>query len=183
MAHGLESLLEAAAILQHSSPEVVFLLVGEGADKDRIAASARSRNLTNLRLLGQQPRERIPAYIAASDACLVLLRKAELFKTVIPTKMLEFMACARPIILGVDGQARKIMEEAHCGLFVEPEDVAGLVEAVTCLLSKPALRDALGANGRRHILEGFSRQRTAEQYLELLESLCGLTLGEGALAA
>jgi glycosyltransferase involved in cell wall biosynthesis len=183
MAHGLESLLQAAAILEQSSPEVVFLVVGEGADKDRIAASARSRNLTNLRFLGQQPRERIPAYIAASDACLVLLRKAELFKTVIPTKMLEFMACARPIILGVDGQARKIMEEAHCGLFVEPEDVAGLVGAVTCLLSKPALREALGANGRRHIVEGFSRQRTAEQYLELLESLCGLTLRERALAA
>ena len=125
MAHGLESLLEAAAILQRSSPEVLFLLVGEGADKDRIAAGAQSRNLANVRFIGQQPRERIPAYIAASDACLVLLRKAELFKTVIPTKMLEFMSCARPLILGVDGQARKIMDEAEAGLFVEPESVAG----------------------------------------------------------
>jgi glycosyltransferase involved in cell wall biosynthesis len=183
MAHGLESLLEAAAILQHSFPQVVFLLVGEGADKDRIRSSAQSRNLTNVRFLGQQPRERVPAYIGASDACLVLLRKAELFKTVIPTKMLEFMACARPIILGVDGQAREIMEEADSGVFVEPEDVASLVEAVTYLLSNPSRRDALGGNGRRHILQGYSRRQTSEQYLELLESLLGLKLLPRAAAA
>ena len=62
--------------------------------------------------MDQQPREKIPAYICASDVCLVLLKKADVFKTVIPTKMLEFMSCARPIILGVEGQARKILEEA-----------------------------------------------------------------------
>jgi colanic acid biosynthesis glycosyl transferase WcaI len=183
MAHGLESLLEAAAILQRSSPEVLFLLVGEGADKDRIAASAQSRNLTNVRFLGQQPRERIPAYIGASDACLVLLRKAELFKTVIPTKMLEFMSCARPLILGVDGQARKIMDEAEAGLFVEPENVADLVDAVTRLLSNPALRDFLGGNGRRHVLEKYSRKQTSEEYLLLLESRLGHKPQATAMAA
>jgi glycosyltransferase involved in cell wall biosynthesis len=183
MAHGLESLLEAAVILQRSSPEVLFLLVGEGADKERIAASAQSKNLTNVRFLGQQPRERVPAYIGASDACLVLLRKAELFKTVIPTKMLEFMSCARPLILGVDGQAREIMDEADAGLFVEPENVVDLVDAVTRLLSNPALRDFLGGNGRRHVLEKYSRQQTAEEYLLLLESRFGPKLQETAMAA
>jgi glycosyltransferase involved in cell wall biosynthesis len=183
MAHGLESLLQAASILQRSSPEVLFLLVGEGADKDRIAASAQSRNLTNVRFIGQQPREQIPAYIGASDACLVLLRKAELFKTVIPTKMLEFMSCERPLILGVDGQARKIMDEAEAGLFVEPENVADLVEAVTHLLANPALRDFLGGNGRRHVLQKYSRNQTSEEYLALLKSLLGHKPQETAMAA
>jgi colanic acid biosynthesis glycosyl transferase WcaI len=183
MAHGLEFLLQAAAILQRSSPEVLFLLVGEGADKDRIAASAQSRNLTNVRFTGQQPREQIPAYIAASDACLVLLRKAELFKTVIPTKMLEFMSCARPLILGVDGEARKIMDEAEAGLFVEPENVADLVDAVTRLLANPALRDFLGGNGRRRVLEKYSRKQTSEEYLVLLKSLSGHSPAEAVMAA
>jgi glycosyltransferase involved in cell wall biosynthesis len=183
MAHGLESVLEAATILQYSSPEVQFLLVGEGADKDRIVESARSRNLTNVSFIEQQPRDRIPAYICASDACLVLLKKAELFKTVIPTKMLEFMSCARPIILGVDGQARKIMDEAQAGLFVEPENTANLVQAITDLVANSTRRESLGRNGRKHILENFSRQQTAEEYLVVLESLLGENLTESALAA
>ena len=69
-------------------------MLGEGAEKDRIAALAREQGLSNLRFVDQQPRAKIPAYIGASDACLVLLKKTALFKTVIPTKMLEFMSCA-----------------------------------------------------------------------------------------
>ena len=95
MAHGLETLIEAATRLQSSAPQVLFLLVGEGAEKDRISSLAKSRNLTNLRFVDQQPREKIPAYIRLSNACLVLLKKTDLFKTVIPTKMLEFMSCGR----------------------------------------------------------------------------------------
>ena len=96
MAHGLETLVEAAARLQNSAPQVLFLLVGEGAEKDRIISLAKSRSLDNLRFVDQQPREKIPAYIRLSDACLVLLKKTELFKTVIPTKMLELCPVGDP---------------------------------------------------------------------------------------
>jgi colanic acid biosynthesis glycosyl transferase WcaI len=171
MAHGLETLVEAAAQLQSAKPEILFLLVGEGADKERIQALARSRGLTNLRFVDQQPREKIPAYIRTSDACLVLLKKTELFKTVIPTKMLEFMSCARPVILGVDGQARKILDAAQAGIFVEPENAGDLVRAITRLAADASLRESLGRNGRRHILEYFSRRQTAKTYIEVLESL------------
>ncbi len=173
MAHGLDTLVETAARLQGSKPEILFLLVGEGADKARIVALARARGLTNLRFVDQQPRHRIPAYICASDACLVLLKKTELFKTVIPTKMLEFMACARPVILGVDGQARKILEEAQAGIFVEPENAVDLMQAITRLVADPGWCELLGRNGRRHILQHYSRQQTAKDYIEVLESLIG----------
>ncbi|MFZ0537441.1 MAG: glycosyltransferase family 4 protein, partial [Candidatus Sulfotelmatobacter sp.] len=112
MAHGLNAIIESAIQLRHSNPEIVFLILGEGTEKASIVARARDHGLENVRFVDQQPREQIPAYISASDVCLVLLKKADLFKTVIPTKMLEFMACARPVILGVDGQARAILEEA-----------------------------------------------------------------------
>jgi glycosyltransferase involved in cell wall biosynthesis len=182
MAHGLESLLEAASLLQHSSPEVQLLLVGEGADKDRLMASAQSRNLANVRFVGQQPREKIPAYIGASDVCLVLLKKNELFKTVIPTKMLEFMSCACPVILGVDGQAREILEAANAGIFVEPENIADLADAIRRLSLNRSSCETLGQNGRKHILEKFARQQTADEYLTLLEALLG-EYPEIALAA
>jgi len=171
MAHGLETLVEAAARLRDSAPEALFLLVGEGAEKERIMALAQSRGLANLRFVDQQPREKIPDYICASDVCLVLLRKAELFKTVIPTKMLEFMSCARPVIVGVDGQARSIVEQAQAGLFIEPEDAQGLAQAVQRLARQKDFGEALGRNGRSYILQHFSRQSTATAYMSVLEAL------------
>ncbi len=171
MAHGLESVVQAATELQRTAPNVLFLMVGEGSDKERVINLARSQGLTNMRFVGQQPREKVPEFISISDACLVLLKKAELFKTVIPTKMLEFMSCARPVILGVDGQARKIMDQAGAGVFVEPENAAALVQVITQLAANPLLRETLGRNGRRHIVEHFSRQQTAKAYIAVLEGV------------
>src|SRR4029077_12234498 len=128
-----ETVIAAALQLRDSNPKIVFLLLGEGAEKQRIVALAREHNLHNLRFVDQQPRERIPAYICASDACLVLLKKTDLFKTVIPTKMLEFLSCARPVILGVEGQAREVLEEARGGIVIEPENSVALVDAIRCL--------------------------------------------------
>jgi len=182
-AHGLETLLEAASRLQQRAPNVLFLLVGEGSAKTRIISLARSRGLCNLRFVDQQPRERVPAYIRASDACLVLLRTSELFKTVLPTKMLEFMSCARPVILGVDGHARKVLEEANAGIFITPENPAELADAVLRLATDPALRESLGRNGRQHILHHFSRQDTAKQYLDVLQDLLARGERRAAVAA
>jgi glycosyltransferase involved in cell wall biosynthesis len=171
MAHGLETLVQAATELQKTAPDVLFLMVGEGSDKERVINGARSQGLTNMRFVSQQPREKVPEFISISDACLVLLKKSELFKTVIPTKMLEFMSCERPVILGVDGQARKIMDQAGAGIYVEPENVAALVHVITQLAANPLLRETLGRNGRRHIIEHFSRQQTAKAYIAVLEGI------------
>jgi colanic acid biosynthesis glycosyl transferase WcaI len=174
MAHGLETIVAAASQLQDANPEIVFLMVGEGAEKENIIALARQRGLNNLRFVDQQPRETIPAYIASSDACLVLLKKTELFKTVIPTKMLEFMSCARPVILGVEGQARTILEEARGGLVIEPENSDALVNAIRSLAANREKARELGRNGREHIVRKFSRDQTAEKYIRVLEHLLKL---------
>jgi len=172
-AHGLQTVIEAAERLQSVAPQVLFLLVGEGAEKQQLVSMARSRGLTNLRLVDQQPRERIPAYICASDACLVLLKKSDIFKTVIPSKMLEFMACARPVILGVQGQAQQILENAQAGICIEPENSSALAQAVLRLADNEQLRETLGRNGRRHVLQNFSRRQSATAYIEVLSSLLG----------
>jgi len=174
-AHGLETLLEAAARLQTQNPQIVFLLIGEGAEKERIKAQAHSRNLRNVVFLDQQPREKIPSFIAASDACLVLLRKTDVFKTVIPTKMLEFMSCGRPVILGVDGQARQIVEEAEAGVVIEPENASALVEAIHYLAQNRQSGVRLGKKGREYIVKNYSRASTAERYARILHSLVGAT--------
>jgi len=171
MAHGLETLIAAAEEMQTVLPNATFLLIGEGAEKERIVELAAARGLTNIRFLSQQPRERIPAYVSAADLCLVMLKKTELFKTVVPTKLLEYMACARPVIVAVDGQSRLLVEEAHAGNFVPPEDSQALVRAICELERDRAKRDEMGASGREYIVAKLSREKTARDYVEVLEKL------------
>jgi glycosyltransferase involved in cell wall biosynthesis len=83
------------------------------------------------------------------------------------------MACARPVILGVDGQARKIVDEAQAGLFMEPENPDALTNAIMHLAADSELRESMGSNGARHILLHFSRQQTAKDYLAVLGSVVG----------
>lgn len=171
MAHGLETLLEAASQLQKKNAVIHFLLIGEGAEKERIRNLAVSRSLGNVTFIDQQPRETIPALISTFDAALVLLRKTDVFKTVIPTKMLEFMSCACPVILGVEGQARQVLEEAKAGIAIEPENPAKLVEAIEKLVANPSLGRSWGQNGREYAVRNLSRQSTAERYIVILEQV------------
>jgi glycosyltransferase involved in cell wall biosynthesis len=172
-AHGLQTVIEAAEHLRSTNPNVLFMLVGEGAEKQQLVSLARSRGLTNLYFVEQQARERIPAYICVSDACLVLLKKSEIFKTVIPSKMLEFMSCARAVILGVEGQARQILEDAQAGICIEPGNSSELAQAVLRLADNEQLRETCGRNGRRHVLQYFSRRQSATAYIDVLSALLG----------
>jgi len=171
MAHGLETLIAAAKQLQQTLPKAMFLLIGEGAEKERIEQLAAARRLSNICFLAQQPRERIPGYIAGADVCLVMLKKTELFKTVIPTKLLEYMSCEKPVIVAVDGQARKIVEEAGAGIFVEPEDSSALADVVHVLAADAERRRRMGISGREYVVSHLSRERTAESYIEVLQTL------------
>jgi len=171
MAHGLDILIDVASKLKQSDPDISLLLVGEGADKERVQAIARERQLSNITFVGQQPREKIPAFIGASDVCLVLLKKTELFKTVIPTKMLEFMSCAKPVILGVDGQARQILDEAHAGITIEPENAVALADAIRRLKADPTAGRAFGQSARAYIVERCSREQSAKQYVRVLQEV------------
>ncbi len=168
-AHGLSTVAYAAARLQETRPEVLLLLVGEGADKSNVQALVAAMGLKNLLIIGQQPRSKIPALIRASSACMALLKKSEVFKTVIPSKIFEFMACGRPVILGAEGQARELVEKADCGVCVPPEDSASLATAIEQLYSDGELRKRLGRNGRNYVVKCLSREQTARDYIAILQ--------------
>ena len=85
--------------------------------------------------------------------------------------MLEFLSCAKPVILGVDGQARQLLEEAGGGVAIEPENAEALVAAVVRFADDPAQRAETGRNGRAYILKKCSRQSTAEAYIQVLERI------------
>jgi colanic acid biosynthesis glycosyl transferase WcaI len=171
MAHGLETVLQAAERLRYHS-DIIFLVMGAGAERDRICKLVQEMGLSNVRLQEKQPRERVPAFLAAADACLIPLRNRDVFKTAIPSKLFETMAAGKPAILGVDGEAAEIVVNNRAGVAVQPEDPQALAEAIVGLKKEPSRCRILGRNGRQAVLQKYLRERQAAQYLNLLSELC-----------
>lgn len=174
MACGLEVVLDAAEILdhkEHMEKEVVFVIVGDGAHREQLEAEAKKRGLSNVVFTGRQPKDTMPAWVASSDANLVHLRKTDLFTTVMPSKIFESAGCRRPIIMGVDGFAKKLVMDAGAGLDMKPESAQSLVECVERLVADPALSVRLGENAYRNIALVHNRDAQAKEYLEVLYSI------------
>lgn len=167
MAHALGSVLDAAASLRDRR-DVGFLFVGDGAERARLEQRARDDKLDNVRFLGVLPRERMPEVYATADACVVPLRKTELFTTVIPSKIFEILASERPVLLSVDGEARAIVEASGGGRFLPPEDSQALARAVVELAADRSLGRRMGQRGREYVLREFDREVLAKSYLEIL---------------
>jgi glycosyltransferase involved in cell wall biosynthesis len=170
MAHHLETVLEAAKLLRHR-PDVAFLLIGDGAERARLLGMKEAAGLDNVVMLPQQPKERMPALWAASDISLVLLKKSDLFKTVIPSKIFESMAMERPIVLGVEGEAAEIVQAAGAGICIEPENAAALAAAVEDLAGDALRRAKIGRSAREFVATHFDRTILAQRYLAVLEDL------------
>lgn len=171
IAQGLPSILETAKHLQEH-PQIVFLFIGEGPVKKELVAIKERDNLTNVIFLSEVPREEIPYYLNISNVLLVPLKDDKIFETFIPSKLFDFMACAKPIILSVPGEAREILETSRSGVFVPPEDSQQLKQAILDLSSQdPTQLHILGKRGREHVIEHYSRDRQAQQLSEVLENI------------
>ncbi|PZR90150.1 MAG: glycosyltransferase WbuB [Candidatus Nephthysia bennettiae] len=162
LAQGLEIVVEAAEQLKAHS-DIRFVVLGDGAAKAELEADVRGRGLTNVAFPPGQPHVRMPTAVAAADACLVSLRGIPLFKAALPSKLYEAMACARPILLAVDGEARQlIVDAAAAGVYVEPGDAAMLARAVLALRADPGSAQQLGQRGRAFAERRFDRDRLTE---------------------
>jgi glycosyltransferase involved in cell wall biosynthesis len=170
MAHQLDVVLDAADRLR-ARTDIAFLLVGDGAERARLLERCRAMSLSNVLMLPPAPRKQIPEILAASDTALVTLRPTPLFELVVPSKMFEAMVMRRPIILGVRGEAQRIVEGGECGLAFAPGDGAQLAERVVALADDPALRRQLGENGYRLVTGEYDRKMLAARYLEILRSV------------
>ena len=170
MAHGLGTVLRAAERLR-DEPNVRFLLVGDGAERQKLLKEKEALDLKNVIMLDQQPKDRMPHFLAASDACLVLLIKSDLFKTVLPSKIFEAMAMKRPLVLGVEGESRELVEAGGCGICIEPENDLELSEALRTLAQDKAFAVKLGEQGREFVSAYYDREVLATRYLRILESI------------
>ena len=171
LAQGLDVVLEAAKVTR--DPAVLYVLAGEGADKDALQATARAESISNVVFLPNQPRDVMPRLLNLAYATVITLRRLDVFRAAVPSKMFEAMASEVPIVLAVWGEAARMVDDAGCGVVVPPEDPPALAEAVEALASDPARATELGRAGRRYAIENFDRKKVARQFAELLQQVAG----------
>lgn len=170
MAHGLGTILDAAEKLASDSG-VAFVVVGDGAERASLEQEARRRRLTNVVFVGRVGKEDVRGYWRLADAALVLLRDRPVFRHVLPSKMFEAMATARPIILGVLGESAQLLQLSGAGLVVQPENGEALAGAISRLAGNPQEAAAMGANGRRFVEAEFDRDKLAAAMLDELRAV------------
>lgn len=158
--HGLEFVMDVAKDLQHDG--VTFLFIGDGVKKKDVMDKAESLALTNVVFLPGQNEEELPKYIQSADAGLVTTRKMDFCQGTLPVKMFSYMACARPVLLCVEGEAQTILQRANAGLMIEPENVIELKQAILQLKSNPDQCHQLGEQGRQFVENHYSRKQFAK---------------------
>jgi glycosyltransferase involved in cell wall biosynthesis len=121
--------------------------------------------------VGRVDKDDVRLYWRLADAALVLLRDRPVFRHVVPSKMFEAMATARPIVLGVLGESAELLMEAGAGVVIQPESADALAEAITRLAANPQEAAAMGASGRRFVEAEFDRDKLAAAMLEDLRAV------------
>ncbi|HEU4628908.1 MAG TPA: glycosyltransferase family 4 protein [Gemmatimonadaceae bacterium] len=166
LAQGLGQLLDAAERLTWEDG-IDIVLVGEGPEKPALLRRAEARGLRHVRFLPTQPRERMPALLAAADVVLVPLRTH--LPGAVPSKLYEAMASGRPVALVATGEPADIVREHDAGVVLAPGDTDALVHALRRLRALPEERLRLGANGRRAVQAHFDRTRIASGFIDYLQ--------------
>jgi glycosyltransferase involved in cell wall biosynthesis len=179
LSHGLGVVLDAAA----RQPDVTYLLVGDGADRDRLVAERDRRHLRNVVMRPSVNKAEVPGLYAAADVCLVPLRDVPLFDAFVPSKVFEVLAAGRPIVGALRGEARDILARSGGALLVEPERGDQLAAAVERLRADPALRAELARNGRAFAEQHYDRDVLAARYLDLLQEVVRSARGAKGLSS
>jgi len=172
-AQGLDVILDAAAKLG-SGANTRWLMLGAGPEKERLMARVASESIPHVHFFDVVGKSEMPWIISSSDAAVVPLRKLDLFLGAIPSKIFENLAMEKPLLLGVDGEARTLfIDQAQAGLFFEPENSHALAEAAAQLAGNSNQRQEMGRRGRTYIKANFSRDLIAARFEAFLEEHLG----------
>jgi len=172
MAHGLETLLDAAEIIQNrqGAENITFLFLGNGAKKAELVASAKYRRLRNVLFLDSTSKENVTRYLSLLDISIIHLRKTELFSSVIPSKLFECMGMGIPVLHGVPGESAQIVVGEKIGEVFESDNAEQLASRLIFLSGNVALLDEY----RKNAIEAarrYDRVYLAAKMLAILEDV------------
>jgi glycosyltransferase involved in cell wall biosynthesis len=174
-AQGLDLVISAAAQLKNKYPGLRWLLVGEGRIRQVLEQQSTEMGLTGvLSFPGRFPATDIPALIARADASLLTLKKDPLFEITVPNRLQTYMACGKPVLASIDGEAAQIIQQADCGLHAPAGDLVSFIGMIDSFMqSSPLQRTNWANNARSHYLANFERDYLLDSlHQKLSEALC-----------
>lgn len=172
-ANNLGQVLQAADRLR-ANERIHFLMVGDGKDRASLEAEAQRLKLTNITFTGALPKSQMPEVFAAADLCLAILMNIPMFTTTYPNKVFDYMAAGRPTLLAIDGVIREVIENAHGGVYVAPQDDEALAAEIACLADNVTERQNMGRSAREYVTTHFNREQQAEEFRRVLQKVVKL---------
>ncbi len=178
IANDLDTLIDAAQLLQDSEPDIQVFIAGGGKERQRLETRVRDLGLTNVTFGGSFAKENVGEVLAASNVCVATLLDIPEFRTPFPNKVFDYMAAGRPIVLGIDGVIRDVVEKANAGLFVQPGDGRALAETVVRIKSSPEMATEMGRAGRRCAEQQYDVQLQAERFENVFTAVAALGVND-----
>ncbi len=173
-AHGISNDLQVvidAACMLLNEPRIQIVFVGDGKERQNLITYAKKTRATNVHFIPSVAKTNMSNVLAAADACIAILKPIEEYKTTYPNKVFDYMAAGKPVLLAIDGVIRQVVEDAKCGVFVEPGNPNALATGIMTLYSDPFIAKKIGANGPEYLKNHFSRESIARQLESVLLKL------------
>jgi glycosyltransferase involved in cell wall biosynthesis len=167
-AQGLEVIIKAAQRLRSYS-DIKFLILGSGPEKDKLIRLKNELKTDNVYFLDAVTKKEMPSIVAASDIALIPLKRLDLFKGAIPSKIFENLAMKKTLLLGVEGEAKELfIDQGNCGLAFIPEDDNDLASKIVSLYNNKEQLKVFGENGFDYVQKNFTRDKIAQQFWEFI---------------
>lgn len=165
-----EIMIDAAEILKNNK-DIVFLIIGGGPLKKDLELKIKNLKLDNVILTGQRPRKEMPAFVNRGDICLIPYKNSSTFQKNVPSKMFDYMASGKPIIINLKGAASSIIKKAQAGLVVEPENAFALAKAIEQLYNNKFLRKKMGDLGRLYVEKYYDKKEISKKLEIILKNV------------
>ena len=169
VANHLEQILEAGKALEDTN--VLFLLIGQGMEKEKLKKMAETMRVHNVRFIDAVPKREVFKYILSSEMGMSVLKRVDTFKTVYSNKTFDYMSCKKPILMAIDGVSRTLVEEARCGIFVEPEIIEDYDRKIREYLKNPERLVREGLHGYEFAKSNFDRNVLAKRYIFYIQNI------------
>lgn len=162
-AQGLQILPKTAELLKDEN--VKFVMVGDGRYLEEFNKEVESRKLVDkFIMVPRQPAERIPELLNACDAAFLSFQDAKLWTMTIPAKLQSYMACGMPVIAAAQGETKRVINEAQCGVCSS----IGNAEELSMKIKEMMKADLgeMGIKSRKYFEEYFDKEMLMDQMEE-----------------
>ena len=169
-ANNIDVIIRAASDLKYNK-DIIFVLIGDGIRREKIIQEVANLKLENVVVLPALPKSEGRKFLSAADVCIVTLKDLKIFEGAIPTKLIDYMACKRPVLCGVKGEAKEIVDDAKCGYVFNPNDEKQLVYCLLKILSNNEKSTEMGINGYNYVVKNFTIEKMQDAFERVIKSV------------